>query len=117
MRMGISLKFKTSSGTEYILKNVEIKIEATEEPCPSVGPQGIPVNVTYTGELARIGSPLRDVSTGGSFDTTGAFYFVEFTRRPAVGNSFSYYHEQWAGCYSTPITELSPDEYGDIVEI
>lgn len=103
------MKFKTSSGTEYILKNVEMQIYATEEECPYVGPQGIPVNVTYTGELARVGTPLRDIG-GGFIDNTGAFYFVEFTRMPALGDRFTYYHEKWAGCYSTPVSEIETEK-------
>ena len=100
------LKFKTESGTEYILKNVEMQIEPTGELCPSVGPQGVPVFVTYTGKLTRIGSSLRDLSTGGSFDTTDEFHSVEFSRMPTIGDRFTYYHELWAGCYSTPITTI-----------
>lgn len=105
------MKFKTESGTEYILKDIEMQLHTTGEPCPSVGPQGIPVSVTYTGKLARIGAPLRDLSTGGYMDTPDEFHSVEFPRMPTIGDRFIYDHEVWAGCYSTPITvidELDP---------
>lgn len=104
------LKFKTSSGTEYILKDVELQIDATGEDCPAVGPQGIPVVVTYTGKLARVGSPLRDLSTGGYLDTaTDSFHSVTFASMPTVGDRFVYYHELWAGCFSTPVSEINAE--------
>lgn len=105
--MSKEIRFKTSSGTEYILKDVEMQIAATGEPCPSVGPQGIPVNVTYTGKLTRVGVPLKNLIGDGYTDTnTDEFYSVEFARMPTVGDSFLYYHELWAGCYSTPVSEI-----------
>lgn len=100
------MKFKTESGTEYILKDIEMQIFPTGESCPSVGPQGIPVVVVYTGKLARIGAPLRDLSTGGFMDTPDDFHSVEFSKMPEVGDRFVYDHELWAGCYSTPITVI-----------
>lgn len=100
------MKFKTASGTEYILTDIETEIEATGELCPSVGPQGIPVIVFYTGNLTRVGKPLRDISTGGHIETTGDVERVTFSKMPEVGYRFVYDHPVWAGCYSTIITDL-----------
>lgn len=100
------MRFKTKSGTEYVLKDVEMVVEATGEEYPSVGPQGIPVIVSYTGSLSRLGVPLRDLSTEGFFETVEEFHYIEFASMPKVGSRFTYYHPVWAGCYSTPITEI-----------
>lgn len=100
------MRFSTESGTEYILNDIEMVVEATGEECPSVGPQGLPVRVSYTGNLSRVGKPLRDLSTGGRFEAAEEFYSIEFSNMPEVGSRFTYYHPMWAGCYSTPITNI-----------
>ncbi len=100
------MKFKTISGTEYLLKDIETHIEATGEPPPSVGPQGIPVIVWYIGELARVGKPLTDLMSGGSFETDEDFYSVKFSSMPVIGERFFYYHPAWYSCYSTKIVEI-----------
>lgn len=100
------MRFKTVSGTEYILTDIELQLEATGEPCPSVGPQGIPVVLSYTGNLSRVGKPMRNIYTGEHIEKSDEFHPVEFARMPTVGESFAYYHQQWAGCYSTPVSEI-----------
>jgi hypothetical protein len=104
------MKFKTLSGTEYILNNIEMIVEATGEPCPAVGPQGIPVRVSYTGSLARIGDPMKSLFTGDDLKTTEEFHTVEFASKPEVGVRFTYYHPEWFGCYSTAVTEIEEEE-------
>lgn len=101
------MRFKTTSGTDYILNNIETQIEATGESCPSVGPQGIPVRVVYTGNLLRVGVPLLDAWTGKEFEAEADFHQIEFTSMPEIGVRFTYYHPLWAGCYSTPVTEIT----------
>lgn len=105
------MRFKTLSGTEYVLENVEMIVEATGEECPSVGPQGIPVAVHYTGSLARVGVPMLSMITGGTMDVTEEYHQVEFARKPELGVRFTYWHPVWAGCYSTAVTEIE-DENG-----
>ena len=100
------MRFKTESGTEYILKDIETVIEATGEDCPSVGPQGIPVRVSYTGKMSRRGVPLRMLDTGVHLETAGEFHQIEFVSMPEIGSRFTYYHPVWMGCYSTPITDI-----------
>lgn len=103
------MKFKTASGTEYILTDIETEINATGEPCPPVGPQGIPVILSYTGTLSRVGKPLFDMSSGGSFQTNEESHRIEFNHLPEIGVRFTYYHPVWAGCYSTIVTVIEED--------
>lgn len=105
------MRFITASGTEYILKDVKMVIEATGEPIPSVGPQGIPVSVSYTGSMARVGVPMYDMRTGEKeLGTTDEFHPVEFFSMPIVGERFIYDHSVWLGCYSTAVIEIFEDE-------
>lgn len=103
------MRFTTTSGAEYILNNIETQIEATGESCPSVGPQGIPVRVVYTGSLLRVGVPVLDIWTGKDLDTekSDEFHQIEFISMPEIGVRFIYYHPLWAKCYSTPVTEIT----------